>query len=70
MTISGRGFIFIEPEQAQQCDLCGKITELRPYGPNGACICYECGEKDPETTKQMFNQRVERVLAMKGESDG
>ena len=34
---------FIEEEPEQQCDLCGKIAELRPYGPNGECICFECG---------------------------
>ena len=32
------------------CELCGRIDELRPYGPNGEQICYECGQKDPETT--------------------
>ncbi len=68
MTVSGHGFIIIEREQAQQCDLCGEIAELRPYGPNGECICYDCGEKDPMTTKKMFNQRVDR--AEMGESDG
>lgn len=33
-------------EKPQQCDFCGKIDELRPYGPNGECICYDCGHKD------------------------
>lgn len=46
--------LIIEPEQDQQCDLCGKIAELRPYGPNGECICYECGVKDIEETKKQF----------------
>lgn len=43
-------------EEPQQCDLCGKIAELRPYGPNGECICYACGQKDPETTDRMMAQ--------------
>ena len=25
-------------EKPQQCDDCGEIRELRPYGPGGACI--------------------------------
>lgn len=30
------------------CSECGKIAEVRPYGPNGAEICFDCGEKIPE----------------------
>ena len=37
-----------------QCDLCGKMDELRPYGPNGEFICFECGMKDEATTSRMF----------------
>lgn len=48
--------VIIEPEAPQQCDLCGKIAELRPYGPNGECICYECGKKDPVTTERMMGK--------------
>ena len=35
----------------QQCDLCGKVAELRPYGPNGEAICFECSMKDKKTTE-------------------
>ena len=46
--------VVIYPEAEQQCDDCGKIAELRPYGKNGAKICFECGEKNPvETAKNM-----------------
>ena len=45
-----RGVIY--EEAPQQCDGCGKIAELRPYGPKGECICYDCGMKDVETTKR------------------
>jgi hypothetical protein len=48
--------IIIEAEKPQQCDLCGKIAELRPYGPNGETICFECGEKDPKTTERMMGR--------------
>lgn len=47
--------ILIYPEEPQQCDECGKIEELRPYGKDGARICYDCGMKNPrETTKNMW----------------
>ena len=25
------------------CEYCGKVEELRPYGKNGAKICFDCG---------------------------
>ena len=48
MTERHGNVIFIGPEASQQCDLCGKIAELRPYGPQGECVCFECGMKDEE----------------------
>lgn len=41
----------------QQCDTCDKVAELRPYGPNGECICFDCGMRDEETTKQQYLKR-------------
>ena len=48
--MSGRGIISEEPPQA--CELCGKIDECRPYGPNDEQVCFECAMKDEETTKK------------------
>jgi len=50
---------FIYESSPQQCDICGKIAELRPYGPNGECICFECGMKDEATTAKMFAKQFE-----------
>jgi len=48
----------IYEEKPQQCDLCGKIAELRPYGPKGECICFQCMKKDEESAKrQMCKQQ-------------
>lgn len=49
-----QGVFIIEAEKPQQCDLCGKIDELRPYGPNGECICFDCGMKDEEACRKAF----------------
>ena len=40
-------FIIIEDDDGQtgQCDSCGRIDDLRPYGLDFALICYECGQK-------------------------
>ena len=54
--MSGRGFI--APEPPQQCDLCGKVDELRPYGPNGECVCFECGTKDPGAVQRGIARHI------------
>jgi hypothetical protein len=48
--------LIIQEELPQQCDLCRKIAELRPYGPNGKCICFECAMKDEKTTREAFKR--------------
>jgi hypothetical protein len=48
--------IIIEEKKPQQCDLCGKIAELRPYGPNGECICFECGMKNKDVTDRKMGE--------------
>jgi len=58
MTHREGNFIFLTPEAPQQCDFCGKIEELRPYGPNGEVICFDCGMKDEATTAKMFGRRL------------
>jgi hypothetical protein len=56
MTRIANGILIIEPEPEGNCELCGKKAELRPYGANGENICYECGEKDPETTERRMHE--------------
>lgn len=51
--MSGKGFISVEPDG--KCELCGKIAELRPYGPRGERICFDCAMKDEETAKRQFS---------------
>lgn len=46
MTQKVGNVVVIYAEKSQQCDDCGKIDELRPYGPNGSKICYDCAMKD------------------------
>ena len=50
------GTVIIMPEEDQQCELCGKVDELRPYGPNGERICFDCGMKDEATTLEQFGR--------------
>lgn len=51
-----RGIIAVE--EPQQCDYCGKVDELRPYGRDSAVICFDCAMK-PENkgeTERQFAQ--------------
>lgn len=48
--MSGRGFIAQQPDEL--CELCGKIDECRPYGPNDENICFDCAMKDEATTER------------------
>lgn len=61
MTREVPGGLVVEPERPQQCDLCGAIEELRPYGPNGEAICFDCGMKNRETTDAAFRARIANV---------
>jgi len=44
----------IEEESPQQCDMCGTVAELRPYGPRGSCVCFKCGMLDEKEAERQF----------------
>lgn len=48
------GLFVIAEEKPQQCDSCGGIGELRPYGPGGSTVCFGCAMNDPEGTGRRF----------------
>ena len=54
--MSGPGFISVEPDGV--CELCGKVEELRPYGPGGANVCFDCGMKDEKAAQRAMALRV------------
>lgn len=39
------------------CSQCGKHDDLRPYGPAGSLICFDCGMKDEEACRQRALQQ-------------
>lgn len=47
--------IFVRDDQT--CQLCGKVAETRPYGPNGEEVCFDCGMKDEAAVKRAFEAR-------------
>lgn len=54
--MSSRGVL--AQEAPQQCDLCGKVDECRPYGPNGEVVCFDCGMKDEPAAERRFAEHV------------
>lgn len=46
--------IVIDGTQHAKCQLCGKVDELRPYGPGGKFVCFECAMKDEAEAKRQF----------------
>ena len=49
-------------EEPGQCETCGELAELRPYGPNDENICIECGQKDPETTVGKMKKHLLKMI--------
>ena len=37
-------------------ELCGAAKELRPYGPKGEWVCFDCGMKDPAEVARQFRR--------------
>lgn len=54
--MSGKGFIAVEPDRA--CELCGKWTECRPYGPHGEQVCFDCAMKDKAASERGLNRHI------------
>jgi hypothetical protein len=54
--MSGKGYISVEEDR--RCELCGKIDECRPYGPNGEQVCFDCGMKDEKSAQRRFSRHV------------
>jgi hypothetical protein len=49
--------VVIANEPAAACELCGKVDQLRPYGPNGERVCFECMMQDEASARAQFIKR-------------
>jgi hypothetical protein len=61
MTKVVNGILYFQHTPDAKCELCGATAELRPYGPNGENICFECGQKNPEETLKQFDKLLDQV---------
>lgn len=45
-------------DEIEPCELCGESAALRPYGPGGKKICFECGKRDPHGTERRIAEAM------------
>jgi len=45
-------------ETKHLCEACGDKEELRPYGPDGANICFACMMNDETLAQDIFKRRI------------
>ena len=46
--------VTIDGTKHAKCQMCGKEEELRPYGPNGESVCFDCAMKDEDAAERQF----------------
>lgn len=51
---------FIGVQSGAVCEACGETAELRPYGKNGANVCFKCAMKDEQNAKELFIRSLEQ----------
>jgi hypothetical protein len=47
-------WVVIRATHPDKCEMCGAVVELRPYGPGGMWVCFECGMKDEAEAERQF----------------
>jgi hypothetical protein len=58
MTRKVKGGLLLELELPGICEMCGAKKELRPYGPKGENVCFDCMKKDELAAHRAFAQRL------------
>jgi hypothetical protein len=46
------------------CELCGAVKELRPYGPGGKFICFDCAMKNLKETKKQCGKIFKKGITI------
>jgi hypothetical protein len=60
MTFKVGDVLVISGEAPAKCESCGKIEELRPYGKNGANVCFDCAMQDEANALKLFAARLRK----------
>lgn len=54
----GKRMVVIEKESPRTCEFCGEVKELRPYGPNGESVCFECAMLDEKAAERQMRKHL------------
>ena len=54
-----QGAHLIAVSEPSACAECGESKELRPYGKDGAWVCFDCAMEDEENAKAMFGKTID-----------
>ena len=57
----------LDAEPSMICSHCGKIAEVRPYGPGGSEICHDCASATPEMNAIVDHNMGIKLFGDKGE---
>ncbi len=58
MTKAHGDYLIIEVEPEGECEMCGMVAELRPYGPMKKNVCFDCGMKDRAEAEYRLGKRL------------
>lgn len=58
MTRKVGNIVHIENESDRECSVCHASAECRPYGKNGALVCFECAMKDEAEANRQFGKLI------------
>jgi len=61
MSLKIDGKMVLRAEPPRKCEMCGTVSELRPYGPNGEFVCFNCGMANENETKRMFLRKLNGI---------
>lgn len=59
MTKRVGNIVIIEATEPAKCSDCGNVDELRPYGKNGAWVCFDCMMKDEAEAHRQFSKLLD-----------
>jgi hypothetical protein len=57
MSFRVAGVPVIAVERDRRCTACGKVDECRPYGKDGAQVCFGCAMATPESKAEAESAR-------------
>ena len=49
-----------------RCHYCDCTTDLRPYGPKGALVCFPCAMREPDRKREAERQFADQLSAIDG----